>query len=357
MFKSHTTDSPPIRPTRILVVQTAFLGDVILTIPLLKALHRANPDARLDFLTIPSSRNLVETLPYIHRLWIYDKHGRERGIRSLWRLVSRLQKEHFDLALVPHRSLRSALMVAAARIPMRVGFHNSAGKWLFTHRVRYRRGIHEIDRNLELLQPVLVDRAKRIFPEIFFTETDHQVVNAWLAQQQISFDQNWITMAPGSVWATKRWPPEYYAEVARKLAAENVGTILIGGEGDARLAQWIVQRAGDRVKNAVGKFTLRQSALIIQKSRLLLTNDSAPLHMGVAVNTPVISIFGPTVTEFGFYPCGPLDEVIEIPELKCRPCGIHGGQKCPLGTHECMKRILPDRVFQRVMEKLTQILH
>ncbi len=355
MFKSQIMDSLTIRPSRILVVQTAFLGDVILTIPLLKALHLAYPDARLDFLTIPSSRNLVETIPYVHQLWIYDKHGGERGLRPLWHLIVQLQAMHFDLALVPHRSLRSALLVAGARVPIRIGFHNSAGRWLFNYRIRYRQRIHEIDRNLELLKPLRLNQRRRIFPEIFFTKSDHQVVDNWLIKQGVSLDQPWITMAPGSVWATKRWPPEYYAQVARKLAAKNVGTILIGGAEDAHLAQWIVQQTGGRVVNAVGKFTLRQSALIIQKSRLLLTNDSAPLHMGVAVKTPVMAIFGPTIVDFGFYPCGPQDEVVEIPELKCRPCGIHGGQKCPLGTHECMRRILPDKVFQQILAKLKQI--
>ncbi len=160
-------------------------------------------------------------------------------------------------------------------------------------------------------------------------------------------------MAPGSVWPTKRWLSEHFAILADMLVNQGYQIILIGSENDKAVARQIRDLSRANLHDATGEFTLRQSALLISKSQLLVTNDSAPLHLGVAVNTPVVAIFGPTVPAFGFYPYGANDRVVELKGLKCRPCGKHGGYKCPIGTFECMKMLTPQRVFDEVQKCLT----
>ncbi|RMF60266.1 MAG: lipopolysaccharide heptosyltransferase II [Calditrichaeota bacterium] len=339
-------------PSRVLIIQTAFIGDVILTLPLLQKVRAIFPNAEVDFLAIPTVENLLENNPDIAQLVIYDKHHRDRGFRAFFSLTRRLRRRQYDLALIPHRSIRSAFLAYCSGIPHRIGFNRSAGKFLFTRSIPYPRGVHESTRNLHLLKPFGVDPFEKIFPQLYFDDVDMASVREWIADGRKTSNFPMIAMAPGSVWNTKRWPPEYYTELAKKLIQEGFRVVLVGGSADREVADKISHALKDHVLNAVGEFTLRQSAYIIKLSHLLITNDSAPLHMGVAVGTPVVAIFGPTVKDFGFYPYGALDQVVELDGLKCRPCGVHGGNKCPINTFECMINLKPDMVFSRVSKVL-----
>ncbi len=342
--------SGPIR--RILIVQTAFIGDVILTLPLLQKTRDLFPAAEVDFVAIPAVGNLLETVPEIRNLWIYDKRGKDRGLRGFWRLLERCRKRRYDLALVPHRSLRSAALVRLSGIPRRIGFDRSAGRFLFTEVIPYPWNTHEINRNLHLLRPFGVDPAAKIFPRLHFTAADTGQVEQWLQVRKIPADAPLVAIAPGSVWATKRWLPEYFAKLAEMFANAGFCPVLIGGKGDASVGQAVLAATSEAIPNAIGAFTLRESALLIRKSRLLVTNDSAPMHLAVGTQTPVVAIFGPTVPAFGFYPYGENDRVVEVAGLSCRPCGKHGGNVCPIGTFACMKGILPQQVFAQAISIL-----
>lgn len=339
-------------PCRILILQTAFIGDVLLTLPLLQSVKKLFPGARLDFLAIPAARNILETHPDIHQLIIYDKRKRDKGIIAFFQLIRRLRENRYDLAVVPHRSIRSAALVWAAGIPRRIGFDRSAGRFFFNHIIPYRRGIHEINRNLHLLDPFGIAANEKVPPKLFFSLEDEKAVFDWMKIRQLSQSENFVALAPGSVWATKRWPPEYFARLANMLKKAGFQIVLIGGEADTAVAREVERQILPPVFNAVGQFTLRQSALLIRQARLLVTNDSAPQHLATAVGTPVAAIFGPTVPAFGFYPYGGRDRVVEIGELPCRPCSTHGGPKCPIGTFECMKNLFPEKVFQEVRKML-----
>jgi heptosyltransferase-2 len=146
-------------------------------------------------------------------------------------------------------------------------------------------------------------------------------------------------MAPGSVWGTKRWP--YYGELASRTDGQ---IVIVGGREDAPLAQSIVQSTGGRAVSAAGALSLRESAALIRRARVLVTNDSAPLHLATAVGTPVLALFGPTVPEFGFGPRRPGDVALGHAELSCRPCSRHGPQVCPLGHHRCMRDLSVEAV-------------
>ncbi|GAB4376320.1 MAG: glycosyltransferase family 9 protein [Calditrichia bacterium] len=338
--------------TKILVLQTAFIGDVILSIPLVEALHQRWPEGEIHFLTIPNSVNIVENIPFIKRLWIYDKRDRDRGLIGLLRLSKQLRQEKFDLVITPHRSFRSALLLWLARIPVRIGFDKSAGWFLYNRVVHYVPDIHEIDRNLRLLSPLGIHPTGKILPKIFCTDSDKSVVDNWLKQQRKLNDRPLIVFAPGSIWATKRWPATYWGKLANLLFEKGYAILIIGSKQDQFLLSEIERNSEVPLLNAMGVFTLRQSSELIGRSRLLITNDSAPTHMGVAMDVPVLTIFGPTVPRFGFYPYNSSSRVAEVSNLSCRPCSIHGGKKCPLNHFKCMKDLQPEMVFTIALEML-----
>jgi heptosyltransferase-2 len=287
----------------------------------------------------------LEKSEFINRVAIFDKREEQRGLPALWKLAKSLEQEHYDVALVPHRSLRSALLVFLAKIPQRLGFDRSAGKWLFTRRVPYRQK-HEVERNLDLLR-VLDNDVATPSPKIFWDKSDERIVEPFLLQGQAA---KWrCALAPGSVWATKRWPAERFIELAKKLIAETGAFVyLIGGGGDRELCAAISGEIDGNCLDAAGKLSLRQSAALLDRCQVLVSNDSAPTHLGAATRCKVITIFGPTVPAFGFAPFGEGHLVVEK-NLPCRPCSSHGGQRCPIGTHACMLEISAEEVFRGVV--------
>lgn len=333
---------------KVLVLQTAFPGDVVLATPLARGIKEAVPEADVHFLVIPQSAILLKNNPFIKKVWVYDKRGRDRGVGSFISLIRQIRNAHFDTAVVPHRSLRSAILVWAAKIPCRVGFRKSAGACLFTDVVSYPTQIHEVDRNFQLLQALGVERAVSD-PELFPGPEELEIVDQFLMKAGIDRDQKCIAMAPGSIWPTKRWPPESFARVAHKLWEDKqILSILVGGEKDAVLGDQIL-RMTQGVVSAMGRLSLLESAELIRRCCAILTNDSAPLHLGAAMGTPVVAIFGPTVPAFGFGPYGEGHRVVEK-ELDCRPCGIHGGKRCRKGHFDCMRSITSQDVL-RILEE------
>ena len=331
---------------KVLIVQTAFIGDVILATPLAEAAHQVFPDCSVDFMAIPAAANLLEKNNFIRRVLIFDKRGAQRGLVALWKLAQALRREQYDLALVPHRSLRSALLVWLARIPERLGFNRSAGACLFTQRVPYQQK-HEVERNLDLLR-VFRDHLATPSPKVFWGKNDEQIVEQIINSNQKA---KWFcALAPGSVWATKRWPEERFIALAGKLIAETGAFIyLIGGGSDVALCSHIAAAIGKNCVNTAGRLSLRQSAALLDRCQILISNDSAPTHLGVATRCKVIAIFGPTVPAFGFAPFGEGHVVVEK-NLSCRPCSSHGDNRCPLGTHACMWEIAAEEVFSSVLE-------
>jgi heptosyltransferase-2 len=338
---------------KILIVQTAFIGDVILATPLAEAARRIFSDCQSDFMVIPAAANLLERNPFVHRVLIFDKRGQQSGLPALWKLAKSLRQENYDLALVPHRSLRSALLVWLAKIPERIGFDRSAGARLFTRRVPYRRK-HEVERNLDLLR-VLDNNIKTPAPKVFWDKNDERLVDRLFNSHKAG---KWFcALAPGSVWATKRWPAGRFIDLAKRLITETEAFIyLIGGNSDRELCGSIAHAIHDHCANTAGQLSLRQSAALLDRCEILVSNDSAPAHLGVATRCKVMTIFGPTVPAFGFAPFGEGHAVIEK-NLACRPCSSHGGHRCPIGTHACMLEISIDDVFDEVLALLTSASH
>jgi len=303
-----------------LVVQTAFLGDVVLTTALFSAL--AADQGPVDVVTTPIAASLIETHPAVRKVIPYDKRGSDRGWAGLRNLARRLRTERYERAYLPHRSLRTATLGVLAGIPTRIGF---SGAWSFLYtEARPKPALgHESDRLL-----ALADKPPGVYPpQLRPTAADEQAAAALI-------DGAFVALAPGSIWGTKRWAG--YSELAAALDAP---VVVLGGRDDAALADQVVAAAPGRAYSAAGTLGLRTSAALIARAGVLVTNDSAPLHLATAVGTPVVAIFGPTVPGFGFGPRGPRDAIVEYPSLACRPCSAHGPQVCPLGHHRCMREL------------------
>ena len=326
----------------VVVPQTSFLGDVVLTTPLLTAIRQRLRPRRLVVVVRPEARALVEGHPDVDDVLVDDKYGADRGVLGGLRVAARLRRERFDLAIVPHRSFRTAWVVAAAGIPRRIGFATSRGAVLFHERVPRDPGSHDVERNLALLLP---------FGGFDGTPALHVPVDPAAADCARALvppdDAPLVVMAPGSVWPTKRWAAEGFATLARALVEEGTRVLLVGGPDDRTVADRVVALAGPGVTSLAGQTDLATSIALIDRAAVRVANDSAPMHVACARGVPVVAIFCATTPALGYGPWGPRTRVVEL-DLACRPCGRHGGKICPRGTEDCMRLVEPARVLAAV---------
>jgi heptosyltransferase-2 len=327
--------------TASVVIQTSFLGDTILTTPLLAQLAHRGP---VDVVTTPAAASVLTGHPAVRQVIVYDKRGTHAGLFGFTTMTSRLKAAGYDSAYLAQGSLRSALLVYAARIPERIGFATSSGSWLYTTKVAYRDDLHHAARLLLLSRPngrEPTDEEMR--PSLAPGAAERSVVDEQLRAHGVAPAERLIALAPGSVWATKRWP--YYTELARALAPD-ARIVVVGGAGDRVLAAEIVSAVPSAV-DTTGTLPLLASADLIGRCAVLVTNDSAPLHLASAMGTPTVAIFGPTVPEFGFGPLAPAKVVLGHEALACRPCHRHGPRRCPLTHFRCMRELSAELVAEQ----------
>src|SRR3990172_8753033 len=334
------------RNDRILVIQTAFPGDAILTIPMLQKLKEKNTGSQIDVLAIPSTEEIFSASEYVDRVIIIDKKKKHKGIRGLNKFIKTLKKNSYTKIYSPHRSFRSAYITVKLGVKESYGFDNSSLKYAYNHTIKYEPLRHEVQRNLALVGEIVEDNRWKILPEVRTDEEVKNRINNLLLSNKI--EDNFITLAPGSVWETKRYPKENYIELIKLLVGRNENVILIGGNEDQQLCDEIVFGFGDNVKNFSGELSITDTIFLLKKTRILITNDSAPTHMGMCADIPVLTIYCSTVPEFGFYPYNTKSRFLSYDELKCKPCGIHGYRQCPVKTFECGNKLSPEDVFREV---------
>ena len=337
-----------------LVVQTSFLGDTVLTTPLIAELATRGP---VDVVVTPASAPLMAGNPDIRELFVYDKRGADAGLRGFRRLAQKLRVpdaapgEPPAVAYLAQRSVRSGALACAAGFTQRIGFEGSAGQMMYTRRVAYREDRHHAERLWRLAfaesdarVPAMGAPRPKLFPGIAERAAVDALVGAGADARPI------VALAPGSVWATKRWPG--YAELAERLSPR-FRLAIIGGSADSPEAASIADFSGAQgVVDGTASLSLLASAELIGRARLLVTNDSAPQHLASAMGTPTITIFGPTVEEFGFGPLAPHSISLGLDALVCRPCHHHGPPRCPLGHWRCMRELGVDAVAIAVDEVL-----
>ena len=326
----------PERPA-LCVVQTAYLGDAVLTTPLFRALKERFPGARLVAVTTPAAAPLVSAHPDLDGLLVFDKRGAHRGLSGLREMARTLAGHRFDAAFCPHPSLRSSLLLALAKIPLRIGHASNAGAFLLTTRVPRDRRRHEVRRVLSLLSP-FGGAPEGLAPLLVPDPAAESSARKKLAAFGMEPGARVAGIHPFSVWGTKRWLPERFAAVADELARRGLRVVLIGGPDDRAAAQEVLGLCRTRPADAVGVLDLRELLWAVRDMALFVTGDSGPMHVAAALGAPIVAIFGSTVPEQGYAPYTTRAVVVQA-NLDCRPCGRHGHARCPLGHFRCMREI------------------
>jgi len=342
----------------ILIIQTAFLGDVILTTPLIINTKKRFPKSRLTVLTTPQGSQVLEGIDEIDEIICYDKKGQDSGLLPFFSLLKRLRNAHFDLCISPHRSFRTSALIVGAAILDSVGFSDASFSLVYKQRVCRDKCLHEVERCLSLLGP-LGAKGEDIYkkPYLAVAESAKKGCNLLFSEVGIKQDDCLVAIAPGSVWGTKKWPAESYAALADSLMNNSdVKVLLLGATADREDGAKITGLCTGEVIDLTGRTSLKELVAAIDRCRLLIGNDSAPGHIATARGIPVVSIFGPTIPAFGYRPYGEKVIVIEK-DVPCRPCHHHGPQQCPERHFRCMTEIRPEEVLDAANSFLGETSH
>jgi heptosyltransferase-2 len=320
--------------SRILVIQTASLGDVILSTALAETLHEAFPKAQIDFLIKKGYERLFQEHPFVNQIYTWDKSTRK--YLKLWRLAIQVRRNRYDAVIDVQRFASSGFITVFSGATFSAGFRKNPFSVFFKHRVEHvisaqAKGIHEIDRNHALIQPLTSLKTRK--PGLYPTPADRQRVETHQKEA-------YITLSPASLWFTKQYPAEKWVDFLDNIPID-LNVFLLGSKADIELCEQISRQTHHRnIAILAGALTFLQSAALMQTALMNYVNDSAPQHLASAVNAPVTVIFCSTVPEFGF---GPLSDNAHIVQtalaLECRPCGLHGYQACPLGHFACAHSI------------------
>lgn len=327
--------------SHIAIIQTAFLGDTALALYLAQEIRNLHPTCTLSFVTTPLAAPLVQCAQAVDEVMSFDKRQEHKGWKGMRTIAATLQAKKVDTVIALQRSARSSIVAALSGAKHRVGFSTAGLSLLYTHRKEWQLHRHETERNRSLLS---------CFEEYVRKGAALPSVHLTLQDYQLPFSgKPVVALAPGSVWATKRWQPEQYQQSAMMLRERGYGVVLIGGKDDVQLCADIAATTG--AISLAGECSLPQTLSLLRQCQALISNDSAPVHLAGLVGCRTIAIFGSTIPAFGFAPLGAQDVVLENTELSCRPCGIHGRKSCPLQTMKCMSSITPAMVVEPMIGK------
>lgn len=339
-----------------IVIQTAFLGDLILTIPLFKRLKDLFPDT---LLIVVCKKGLADFL--LKEKLVDQCLEVSKGDRGSYNdALSDLKEFDVQNVYCVHRSTRSLLFTSKITAKKKIGFASLLGFWIFDDQIDFENSWPEALRLIKILEttdPVYYKALKEQSwsmlnqpnPEGFLPGVPTQF--AFNHNLKLTLRERKIALFPGSVWATKKWTKEGFAEVASFFIADAYAVDLMGGPDEKALCDEIAILApGCNV--LAGKLSIAESIRQVQDYVLVICNDSAAAHMAAYQNTPVLTIFGPTTLDLGFRPWTDDSIIVENNNLDCRPCGKHGHQKCPLGHHHCMNQIAAVTVIDSAFKLL-----
>ena len=327
-----------------LVIQTAFIGDVILATPVVEALHSEYPRASIDFLLRKGNEGLLKEHPHISHVYIWDKKNGKYG--NMLRIIGTIRKAKYDAVINLHRFLNTGLVTVLSGAKETVGFTKNPLSMFFSKRIPHvidisQGRIHEIDRNLTLIRHLVKDKS-RINPRLYPSKADFT---------RTSMAQPYVTVSPTSVWFTKQYPPDQWVHFI-DLIDSSTTVYLLGALSDIMACETIKSKVSHgNVQVLAGKLSFLESAALMKHAIMNYTNDSAPLHLASSVDAPVTAVFCSTIPAFGFGPLSSKSHIIETAEkLECRPCGIHGYRRCPKDHFNCAN-IDPGRLLRTMLLK------
>lgn len=313
---------------KILVIQTAFIGDVILATALIEKLHASFPKAKIDFLVRGGNESLVKDHPFVNEVIVW--HKKENKYKNLFSLAKEIRKTKYDYVINLQRFMASGFLTWRSKAKHRIGFKKNPLSFFYTEKFPHEigNGQHEVERN-QLLIEKITDRVA-LKPKLHPSKSNYSKI------ESLKLDTEYIVVAPSSVWFTKQVPQSKVIELINKQSS-TLQICLIGAPSDFDYCQSILDAVNHtNVINLSNKLNLLDSAVLIQNAKMSYVNDSAPLHIASAMNANVTAFFCSTVPEFGFGPLSDRSLIIQSEEkLDCRPCGIHGFKSCPKGHFKC----------------------
>ncbi len=332
---------------KFLVIQTAFIGDVVLATALVEKLAAHFPAAGIDFLVRKGNESLLQNNPNIREVLVWNK--KENKLKNLFSLVQTIRSRRYDKVINLQRFFATGILTAFSGAKESIGFDKNPLSFLFSVKVKHiiskTGGIkHEVERNNDLVSAFTDDIFNR--PKLYPSAKDFNVVQSYGINP-------YVTMTPGSVWFTKQYPVEKWIELIAKFPA-GYQVYLLGGKENTAASDHIKNRAGNnKVQVLAGELSFLQSAALMKNAAMNYVNDSAPLHFASAVNAPVTAVFCSTLPAFGFTPLADITYILETPEnLYCRPCGLHGRKACPEKHFKCALTIETDRLIQTLQKPL-----
>jgi len=336
-------------PSEILVRGTNWIGDAVMTLPALTALHDHFPQARLTVLTRPWAADVYNGQAGVARVMTYEPAGRHRGLAGAWRLIRELA--HFDLALLFQNAFSAALFPALARIPERWGYARDGRGWLLTRAVRVEPSdltVHQVFYYLNLLKKLGIPAPYRP-PRLPLEEAALAESETILSQAGLG-GVPYLALAPGAAFGpAKRWPEAEFARAARLILSRRPGgTVILGGLEEAPAAARLTEMLPDPKLNLAGRTTLATAKAALSRATLLLTNDSGLMHLGGALDVPLVAVFGPT-DPTATAPLG-LSRLIKS-RASCAPCLK---RVCPLPRQICFDEVSPALVAEAALELLAE---
>jgi heptosyltransferase-2 len=320
-----------ISVNKVLIIQTAFIGDVILSTAVGHKLAIKYPNAKIHYVVRKGNESLVEELSFVDHVWVWDK--KKKKTKNLFEILKKIRTEKYDYVINLQRFMSSGILTSFSKGRNKIGFKKNPLSFLFDKTFEHAigNGKHEVERNQLLIEGLTDDKASR--PVLEIPENLPEITDEFIKDA-------FICIAPASVWFTKQFPYSKWIEFIDKLP-KTLKIVMLGAPADSKIALKISEECKNhKIIDLCGKVSLIASAAIMKKAVMNYVNDSAPLHLASAVNAPVRAVFCSTVPEFGFGPLSDNSKIVQVSEkLACRPCGLHGKKECPIGTFECALKI------------------
>ncbi len=385
-FHTNRHTSPLYKSTylctvqKFLVIQTAFIGDVVLATALLEKLHARYPDARIDMLVRKGNEALLTAHPFLHQVLVWDK--KRNKLSNLWAMSRRIRREQYDKVINVQRFAATGLLTVASGAKETIGFDKNPLSRLFTKSIPHivsaaakavpsgeqvsgggtqkevagvaGKPLHEVYRNQQLIHSFTDDVPAR--PRLYPSPADFEKVRPYMSG-------TYITVSPASIWFTKQYPKEKWAAFIGQLPSHYT-VYLLGAPSDRELCQYILSATSSKIAPAEkgtgetvvarrlsvvdlsGQLSFLQSAALMTGAVMNYVNDSAPMHFASAVNAPVTAVYCSTIPDFGFGPLSDKSYIVEVlEELTCRPCGLHGYKACPRGHFHCAWHIAEEQLL------------
>lgn len=310
---------------KVLIIQTAFIGDVILSTPLAENIRLKFPNCAVDYLVKKGNETLLSGHPVVRNVLVLNKENKWKSIRDNVRFIRR---EKYDLIINLHRFASSGLICALSGAKQKIGFKKNPFSFLYSKSYKHAigNGEHEVDRNLSLIASYCDVTIRK--PSLYPSSEDYTFVSKFQGTA-------YYCLAPASIWFTKQAPISVWMKLIEKLSDSDHAIFLMGGPNDKALCDQISSASTKEVRSLAGELSIMQSVAFMKNAKRNFVNDSGPLHFASAVNAPVTAFFCSTIPAFGFGPLSDDAKIIEVANLPCRPCGLHGHKTCPEGHFKC----------------------